>query len=225
VVFVGGTGTGKSTLFNVLCGAAISAAGMERPTTAAPVVYVHATHSLDTAFPFSNPVSGEESALSHASTAGKEMIVFEHDRNEIDHLVMVDTPDLDSIDRENRRMAEDLYRLADLIIFVTSQEKYADEIPSRTLGRVKNEGVPYFFLFNKADPAATRDEVIDFFRNRGLAPDGDRYGFIPYTPALLFRRLSGRRPSAVSRRTSLRPCAKRPSLIFWTNGDTADAPD
>jgi len=191
VVFVGGTGTGKSTLFNALCGAAISAAGMERPTTAAPVVYVHATHSLDTAFPFSNPVSGEESAPSHAPTAGKEMIVFEHDRNEIDHLVMVDTPDLDSVDRENRRMAEDLYRLADLIIFVTSQEKYADEIPSRTLGRVKNEGVPYFFLFNKADPAATRDEVIDFFRNRGLALDGDRVWFIPYTPAPSVQTIAG----------------------------------
>ena len=191
VVFMGGTGTGKSTLFNALCSATISAAGMERPTTAAPVMYVHAKHSLDNTFHFSNPVSGEESTPSHAPTAVKGLIIFEHDRDEIDHLVMVDTPDLDSIDRENRRMAEDLYRLADLIIFVTSQEKYADEIPSRTFGRVKKEGMPYFFLFNKADPAATRDEIIDFFRNRGMELDGDRICFIPYTPAPSVQTIAG----------------------------------
>ncbi|GAH05998.1 unnamed protein product, partial [marine sediment metagenome] len=40
-VFIGGTGTGKSTLFNALCRSYISETGVERPKTAGTIVYVH----------------------------------------------------------------------------------------------------------------------------------------------------------------------------------------
>jgi len=191
VVFVGGTGTGKSTLFNALCGASISTVGMERPTTDVPVVYIRTKNSLDETFPFPDFPGGPENAETRNHGTGKRLIVVQHDRDEIDHLAVVDTPDLDSLDLENRRMAEDLYRLADLIIFVTSQEKYADEIPSRTLGRVEKEERPYFFLFNKADPANTGEEIIDFFRKRGLALDDKRVWFIPYMPAPSLQMFAG----------------------------------
>ncbi len=191
VVFVGGTGTGKSTLFNAVCGASISTVGMERPTTNVPVVYIHTKNSLGEDFPFPGFPRSPEDAEASNHGAGKRLIVALHDRDEMDHLAVVDTPDLDSLDIENRRIAEDLYRLADLIIFVTSQEKYADEIPSRTLGRVEKERRPYFFLFNKTDPANTREEVIDFFRKRGLALDDKRVWFIPYMPAPSLQTLPG----------------------------------
>ena len=41
IVFLGGTGTGKSTLFNAFCGESLSATGVERPKTVGPVVYAH----------------------------------------------------------------------------------------------------------------------------------------------------------------------------------------
>ena len=184
VVFVGGTGTGKSTLFNALCGAQISRVGVERPTTDIPVVYIHTTHVPDESFPLSDvPIQSEQAETRNHGT-GIPLVVSPHDRHDIAHFALVDTPDLDSLDLANRRMTEDLYRLADLVVFVTSQEKYADEIPSRILDRVTREGKPYLFLFNKADPDTTREEVIAFFRKRGMALEDNRVGLIPYTTTL-----------------------------------------
>lgn len=190
VVFVGGTGTGKSTLFNALCGAQISRVGVERPTTDVPVVYIHTNHSPDETFPLSDVPNRGEQVESRNQGTSKHLVVSPHDRDDIAHLALVDTPDLDSLDLENRRMAEDLYRLADMIIFVTSQEKYADEIPSRMLGRVADEERPFFFLFNKADPESTREEIIDFFRKRGIDLDDNRVWLIPYTPVPSPQRLA-----------------------------------
>ena len=41
VMLMGGTGVGKSTLFNALAGRAVAAASVQRPTTRDPVVYFH----------------------------------------------------------------------------------------------------------------------------------------------------------------------------------------
>ncbi len=192
-VFTGGTGTGKSTFFNALCGSSISKIGMERPTTGNPVVYLHKDNPLESEFPFSEFRIAHTRDREHDEAAetgnGKGLIVVEHERDEMDHLVLVDNPDLDSLELENRRIAEDLYRLSDVIIFVTSQEKYADEIPSQTLGRLGKEDKPYFFLFNKADPANTKEEIVDFFQKRGIEINDDRIWFIPYIPASSLDRL------------------------------------
>ena len=190
VVFVGGTGTGKSTLFNALCGAQISRVGVERPTTDVPVAYIHADHSPDETFPLSDvPIRGEHDETRNHGT-GKHLVVSPHNRDDIAHLALVDTPDLDSLDLANRRMTEDLYRMADLIVFVTSQEKYADEIPSRMLSRVTREGRPYLFLFNKADPDTTREEVVAFFRKQEMDIEDNRVWLIPYTTSPSPQRLA-----------------------------------
>jgi polynucleotide 5'-kinase involved in rRNA processing len=39
VVLLGGTGTGKSTLFNAICGMDLSATGVERPKTSGPIAH------------------------------------------------------------------------------------------------------------------------------------------------------------------------------------------
>ncbi len=188
-VFTGGTGTGKSTLFNTLCGSPISRTGLERPTTEAPVLYIHRKNALGKNFPFPEfriMYAGDvEDGRTDVNGAGKRLIVIEHDRDDLEHLVLVDNPDLDSLEAENRRMAEDLHRLSDVIVFVASQEKYADEIPSRTLSLLGKEGKPLFFLFNKADPANTPEEIIDFFRARGIVINDKRIWFIPYTASPL----------------------------------------
>ena len=51
VVFLGGTGTGKSTLFNTLCGAALSETGVERPKTSGPIVYAPKGCPVEKDFP------------------------------------------------------------------------------------------------------------------------------------------------------------------------------
>jgi len=140
-VFVGGTGTGKSTLFNALCGSNISETGVERPKTTGAIVYVHKKASWEAGFPFL-----EFEIKRDGNSSGESFTVVEHAREDISHLVLADTPDLDSLEIRNRRMAEDLYLLSDIIVFVASQEKYADEVPSRFFNRIHQEGKPYFIF-------------------------------------------------------------------------------
>jgi len=184
VVFTGGTGTGKSTLFNALCGSDISATGVERPKTEEPVIYTHSKNSVGEEFPFPEfqirHIDEDESdSIKHHGISGN-YVVAEHSRGEIDHLALVDTPDLDSLEMQNRQMAEDFYLLADVIVFITSQEKYADEVPSRFFSRIYQEGKPYYFLLNKADNILTREEILAFFLNQGMEITNDHFWLIPY---------------------------------------------
>jgi len=52
VVFLGGTGTGKSTLFNALLGSELSQTGVERPKTRGPILYAHRRAAIEEGFPF-----------------------------------------------------------------------------------------------------------------------------------------------------------------------------
>ena len=184
VVFIGGTGTGKSTLFNALCGSYISETGVERPKTAGTIAYVHKKNPLEEDFPFPEfevkRIREKNDGSPNIPSVSGSFAVVEHARDEISHLVLTDTPDLDSLEIQNRQMAEDLYLLADVIVFITSQEKYADDVPSQFLYRIHREGKPYFFLFNKADPVTRREEVFLFFQNQDLKIQEDRFWLIPY---------------------------------------------
>jgi len=184
VVFIGGTGTGKSTLFNALCGKNISETGVERPKTQKPVVYIYSKDSVGEEFPFREfqirSINEEKHDPVQYNGLSGNYVVVEHHREEIKHLALVDTPDLDSLEVKNRQMAEDFYLLADVIVFVASQEKYADEVPSRFFYRIYQEEIPYYFLLNKADKILTREEVLTFFRQQDIKISDDHFWLIPY---------------------------------------------
>jgi GTPase SAR1 family protein len=186
VVVMGGTGTGKSTIFNALCGKSLSETGVERPKTYGPIVYAYRKNPIESDFPFPSirirrvPIDQSSSHGLHTGIPG-EFIIIEHDWEELSHLAFVDTPDLDSLVLLNREMAEDLYLLADAVIFVTSQEKYADEAPFQYLLHIHGEGKPYFLILNKADAAFARDELPASFRAHGLSLKEKRTWLLPYT--------------------------------------------
>ncbi|MFO7785360.1 MAG: GTPase domain-containing protein [Desulfatiglandales bacterium] len=187
IAFIGGTGTGKSTLFNALCGRELSLAGVERPKTQGPVAHVHASCPLEDGFPFedaspvrrSGPAAG---ALPEAGEPGR-LVLIEHELEDRRRLVIVDTPDLDSLDEKNRRAAGTLSLLADAVVFVTSQEKYADEVPSVRLQQVLEEEKPVYFLLNKADNAFSPEDALGVLAAQGISPSRQRFWIIHRLPS------------------------------------------
>ncbi len=111
IMLMGGTGVGKSTLLNALAGGAIAQASFTRPTTRDPVVYYHSSVRTDRL----------DAALRHCRLAP-------HDRPELEHKILVDTPDIDSNDLANRDKLISLLPVADIVLYVGSQEKYHDQI-------------------------------------------------------------------------------------------------
>ena len=185
VVFVGGTGTGKSTLFNAFSGSQVSEMGVERPKTLGPVVYAHRECPIENGFPFP-AIQIARRALGGTIVGPTNglpghLVILEHDRQNLSHVLLVDTPDLDSVEPENREVAEDLYLLSDVVVFVTSQEKYADEVPYQFLLRILQDRTPYFFLLNKAGEQLTKEEVLGAIRAQKITFEEDRVRLIPYT--------------------------------------------
>jgi energy-coupling factor transporter ATP-binding protein EcfA2 len=111
VMLMGGTGVGKSTLLNALAGGAIAQASFTRPTTRDPVVYYHESIRPERLDP----------ALRYCRLAP-------HNRPNLEQKIIVDTPDLDSNDLANRDKLAQVLPVADIVLYVGSQEKYHDKL-------------------------------------------------------------------------------------------------
>lgn len=135
---MGGTGTGKSTLFNSLAGEEVSQVGARRPCTLKAVVLApeNATSQLS-ACPF----------LDFGPGGNAELVV--RDRDTDNDFILVDAPDFDSVEIANRTIAENLFVISDIILFVTSQEKYADLTAHQMAEEAKIWGKSSHFVMNK----------------------------------------------------------------------------
>src|SRR5262245_51525723 len=111
IMLMGGTGVGKSSLLNALAGGAIAQASFARPTTRDPVVYYH-----------------ESVRPERFDPALQQCRMAPHDRPALEQKVIVDTPDLDSNDLSNRDKLQRLLPIADVVLYVGSQEKYHDKL-------------------------------------------------------------------------------------------------
>ena len=147
IMLMGGTGVGKSSLLNALAGAPVAQASFARPTTRDPVVYFHQSVKSDRLDP----------ALRLCRFA-------QHDRESLLQKVIVDTPDLDSNDVVNRDKLMELLPVADVVLYVGSQEKYHDQI-GWELFKDQRKRRAFAFVLNKWD------RCID--AGAGLRPDED----------------------------------------------------
>lgn len=153
VVLVGPTGAGKSTVFNTIAGRAASETGVLRPTTRVAVVLLH-------------PEDREGLAQGTFAHIPPSLIRFVEDST-IEHgLVLVDAPDIDSIEHANRDLTDRLIEAADLALFVTTATRYADRVPWAVLDRVRERGLPLQVIVNRmpADPSDQAEILTDVQR-------------------------------------------------------------
>lgn len=134
IALVGATGAGKSTLLNALVGAAVAAPGDERPTTERAVIYAPDDASL-----------GGLSAL-----ASSVVRYSKHAPGPWSGHVLVDTPDVNSVESEHRERAAAVVEQADVAIVVLHKGSVAEAVQAEFLaGFARRRRL--LFVLNHAD--------------------------------------------------------------------------
>jgi energy-coupling factor transporter ATP-binding protein EcfA2 len=154
MVVGGSTGAGKSTLVNSLVGAPVTAAGVLRPTTRAPVLVCHPDDVRwfedDRVLPGLPRMTG-----GRADPGGLELVPTEALPP---GLALLDAPDIDSVVAANRALAGQLLAAADSWLFVTTAARYADAVPWDMLQAARDRGTTVSLVLNRV-PADAVEEV------------------------------------------------------------------
>ena len=117
VALAGGTGSGKSTLFNALSGATFSPPGVTRPTTR----HVHAcVWGMQGAAPLLDWL-GVQRRHRYARASA-----LDSGESALNGLLLLDLPDHDSVVTASKAAVDRLSKLADMLIWVLDPQKYAD---------------------------------------------------------------------------------------------------
>lgn len=143
VGLVGGTGVGKSTLMNALAGSEIASTSHRRPHTHEVLIYRHSAVPLPP-------------ALQTTSAPWHE---FTHEVDSVRQVLLCDLPDFDSLVRENRQRVVDFLEHLDVLVWVTSPEKYADAKFYDFLRSVPKAKQNFYFVLNKGDILLAGDET------------------------------------------------------------------
>ena len=164
VLLLGPTGAGKSSLLNTVAGAEVSKTGVLRPTTRDAVLFASADDSQRILAGGRLGVIAKDRLTLAAAPAGS------------DGVAVIDAPDIDSVERDNRELADVLVEVSDLCVFVTTATRYADLVPWQVLHRVVERGLPLVVVLNRApadaeDRAAVVGDAGRLFGEAGSPPD------------------------------------------------------
>lgn len=142
VLLVGPTGAGKSSLLNTIAGAEVSKAGVLRPTTRDAVLYA---------------TEGDSRRILESgrlAVVAKDRLRLANQSPGAAGVAVIDAPDVDSVERDNRALADVLVEACDLCVFVTTAVRYADLAPWEVLNRVRERGLPLAVVLNRVPPDA-----------------------------------------------------------------------
>ncbi|HIJ65178.1 MAG TPA: hypothetical protein HPP77_04435, partial [Candidatus Hydrogenedentes bacterium] len=172
----GGTNTGKSTVFNLLVGASISpvlptAAATRHPLIAAGPVRAAQCLEAKLVPEFRPRALCDPQAL--VIDAGPQNTLFVAETCELsDRLILLDTPDVDSIEKSHWAVAESIRAAGDVLVAVITAEKYKDERVVSFFRQALASGRLVVPLMNKAgaedDFAVARRQLDEFKHDVGL---------------------------------------------------------
>jgi GTP-binding protein EngB required for normal cell division len=135
VALAGGTGSGKSSLFNAVCGLELSPVAVRRPTTSAAHACVWGLEGagplldwlgVDKRYRYARASALDRGAGGSAGAGGSDGQAGRGGGDSLHGLVLLDLPDHDSIHTDNREEADRFVAVADLLVWVLDPQKYAD---------------------------------------------------------------------------------------------------
>lgn len=146
VALAGGTGSGKSSLFNALVGEELADVGGIRPTTSEAAASV--PESAGSRFDGFLDHIGVEERHSHSGL----------------HFCVIDLPDTDSVEDAHRHRVEQLLPVVDVVVWVTDPEKYRDaRLHHDYLRPLSSHSERFVVVLNQMDrlDPAELDRVVD----------------------------------------------------------------
>jgi GTPase SAR1 family protein len=183
----GSTGAGKSTLVNSLVGERVTEPGVLRPTTRSPVLVYNPADS--DWFQGARILPDLQRTDNASANPGSLQLVAS---NAIPAgLAVLDAPDIDSVEEQNRTLAAQLLGAADLWLFVTSAARYADQVPWEFLKSAADRSAAVAIVLDRTQPEAIEEVSTHLARmlsSRGLrdsplfiVPEGevDPAGLLP----------------------------------------------
>ena len=160
VALAGGTGSGKSSLFNTIAGSDVADVGVRRPTTTDPVALVI------------GDIEGSDSLLDWLEV--RKRYTPEQDVGINDGLILLDLPDHDSIRTDHKATVDRLVQRVDVLLWVLDPQKYAQGLLHRGyLKDLRQHADVQVVALNKVDElsASERDACLTDLR-RILASEG-----------------------------------------------------
>lgn len=158
IVVGGSTGAGKSTLVNTLLGEPLTQSGAIRPTTRHPVLLHRAEDEAALAPERFLPTlprtrtsgmnAGSQALPGLDPKIARALIPITTSALP-QGIALIDAPDIDSVSEENRTLAKELLSAADLWLFVTTANRYADAVPWELLHEAAARSIAIAVVLNR----------------------------------------------------------------------------
>lgn len=163
IAIAGATGSGKSSLFNMLVGEPVSRISARRPTTSRASA---ALWGKDPATELLDWLDVPSRHHVHESLPGYA---------ELDGLVLLDLPDFDSRVAAHRAEADRVLERSDVFVWVTDPQKYADALlHNEYVSQLAKSGADALVVLNQVDrltpeaAQACRDDLVRLLAQDGL---------------------------------------------------------
>ena len=180
IVVGGSTGAGKSTLVNTLLGEPLTQSGAIRPTTRHPVLLYRAEDEAalapDRFLPTlprtrTSGMNAGSQALPGLDPKIARALIPITTSALPQGITLIDAPDIDSVSEENRTLAKELLSAADLWLFVTTANRYADAVPWELLHAAAARSIAIAVVLNRVpegDEEAIETDLRRMLREAGI---------------------------------------------------------